>query len=69
MIFNPCNKCIVRPCCSEECDASVHRNGIIKIAKDTVILVGKLALASVAGAGLGSITMLLLGAILNLGAR
>ena len=47
MIFNPCNKCIVRPCCSEECDASVHRKSIIKTAKDTVILVGKLALASV----------------------
>lgn len=62
MIFNPCNKCIVRPCCSEECDASVHRNSIIKTAKDTVILVGKLALSSVVGAGLATI-------ILNFGAR
>jgi hypothetical protein len=69
MIFNPCNKCIVRPCCSEECDASVHRKSIIKTAKDTVILVGKLALASVVGASLATVAMAVVATILSFGAR
>jgi len=69
MIFNPCNKCIVRPCCSVECDASISRNSIIKITKNTAFTLLKLTLASV---GTISVVLLAIGAVaflVGLGAK